>query len=91
MNKPCEYVLARSNCLEPVYWVCMYLLIDESGRVSSFFHRDDVYDNIALARDCGVHLITRELKLLCSPDFMSALYRQIQDYENYVSSTYIDR
>ena len=88
---PCEYRLAR--CQAPtlkLFWVTIYLLVDEYGHVSSFLHESDFNDNIDLALEIGVRLYPKKIECLCSPDFMRNLYRQIIDYEKYVSISNLD-
>lgn len=92
MVKPCDYREARQvhSSLTKLYWVTIYLLIDEFGHVSDFLHESDFNDNLELALEVGVRLYTRKIECFCSPDFMRDLYRQICEYEKYVSRSNLD-
>lgn len=80
---PCDYSRARS--IHPntrLYWVNIWLLIDPSGQVTSFLHKSDCIDNLDFALECGIHLYMTYQRVLCSPDSLSELYREIIDYES---------
>lgn len=84
---PCDYIEARSNSSSRLFWVKFHFLVEPDGKVHSFLHRSDAFDNLEFAKEAGVQLYYKTMDFLASPDFLSVLYSQILDYEKYVSES----
>lgn len=78
---PCTFRRARTiHPIDELYWVRIYLLIDENFKVHSFLHRSDLIDNCQLAVEAGVKVTTHEIEVLCSSSLNPKLFSEIQAY-----------
>lgn len=88
---PCEYVEARTMTQSKAFWVTLYLLVEPTGHVHSFFHSSDMIENMAFALELGHKVYNTKLTVLCSQDFMPDMFNQILQYESVLKSKAITK